>query len=142
MAAVKSIYPSAPNPLFFTRSNWYTDPWSRGSYSFNAVGINPATDYTALVGPFYSNKLVFAGEHTSQPYFGTMQGAYNTGLSSVDLVSGFLVCGEFLQILRGMIPIVGNQPYVCMSVFLYLSEYTANVEYPPFLLSSLLPPRP
>jgi monoamine oxidase len=87
MAAIRTIYPNAPEPVFMTRSRWKSDPFSRGSYSFNAVGVVPATAFSSVIGPFNGARWVFAGEHTSRTYYGTMTGAYQTGQSSVDLVS-------------------------------------------------------
>ena len=92
MAAIRTMYPNAPDPVFTTRSQWYNDPFSLGSYSFNAVGVNPSTDFSNVIGPFNGGRWVFAGEHTSQTYFGTMTGAYMTGQSSVSKVSLGLRC--------------------------------------------------
>lgn len=91
MAAVRSMYPSAPDPIWMTRTQWKADPYSLGAYSFNAVGVQTPGDFNAVIGPFNGGRLVFAGEHTSSNYYGTMTGAYNTGRSCIPMLLGGVV---------------------------------------------------
>lgn len=65
-------------------TDWETDPWSCGGYSFVLAGR--ATDASALLqqpqGP-----LVLAGEHTAGAGSGTMEGALRSGLRAAETVS-------------------------------------------------------
>ena len=38
MDALRVIYPEIPDPIEFYATRWFEDPWSRGSYSYYAVG--------------------------------------------------------------------------------------------------------
>jgi monoamine oxidase len=58
-------------------SNWTSDEYSRGSYSFALPGR--ACDRAVLAAPV-DDRLFFAGEATSPHFFSTMHGAYETGL--------------------------------------------------------------
>jgi monoamine oxidase len=58
-------------------TTWNTDPWTRGTYSTLGVGATP--DDRKILGTLINQRLVFAGEHTSVEYPGTMHGAYNSG---------------------------------------------------------------
>lgn len=88
MTAVRSMYPTAPDPIWMTRTQWKADPYSLGAYSFNAVGVQTPGDFNAVIGPFNGGRLIFAGEHTSVNYYGTMTGAYNTGRSCIGKLLG------------------------------------------------------
>ncbi len=59
-----------------------SDPLSVGSYSFIPVGAS-AADMDALAQPV-SEHLTLAGEHTVAAYFGTVHGAYVSGLRAAD----------------------------------------------------------
>ncbi len=66
-----------PEPESFQLTRWASDPFSLGSYSFNAVGSTPAMrDHLAQP---VDNRLFFAGEATQRDYFGTVHGAYLSG---------------------------------------------------------------
>jgi monoamine oxidase len=67
-----------PAPIDFQVTRWHSDPFSFGSYSFNAVGSRP-NQRRRLATPL-SGKLFFAGEATEENYFGTVHGAYLSGL--------------------------------------------------------------
>ncbi len=68
-----------PNPLDYQITRWATDPFSYGSYSFNAVGATPTMRQT-LAAPL-GQQVFFAGEATQKEYFGTAHGAYLSGLA-------------------------------------------------------------
>lgn len=72
---------------------WDTDPWSRGGYAHVDAAFSPALQ-PWLARPF--GRLFFAGEHTSQRWRGSMNGAVESGrraAAEVDAVhrSGTLV---------------------------------------------------
>jgi monoamine oxidase len=56
---------------------WAADPWSRGSYSHCLPGRFGAR---ALLTRPVGERLVFAGEHTEQKAYGTLHGAYLSGV--------------------------------------------------------------
>ena len=69
-----------PAPLAAQVTRWGQDPFSLGSYSFNAVGTGPATR-RALAGPEWDGRLWFAGEACAPAYYGTAHGALMSGQS-------------------------------------------------------------
>lgn len=70
-----------PEPVAVQVTRWAQDPYSLGSYSFNAVGTTPKTR-KALAGTDWDGALVFAGEATSTDHFGTVHGALLSGLAA------------------------------------------------------------
>ncbi|MFN8535010.1 MAG: FAD-dependent oxidoreductase [Dehalococcoidia bacterium] len=72
----------APTATLLTR--WGADPFSRGSYSHLPPGASGA-DYDALARPA-SDRLFFAGEHTSRRFPGTVHGALLSGQRAADEV--------------------------------------------------------
>lgn len=107
MAVLKGIFGNAavPQPKETVVTRWRADPWSRGAYSFVAVGAS-GTDYDILAAPvFPSNpstpppmgdaaafastsadkssdpaRVFFGGEHTIRNYPATVHGAFLSGL--------------------------------------------------------------
>lgn len=78
-AALKSMFgTSIPAPAAIQISRWSADPFARGAYSFNAVGVTRATRQ-ALFGLDWDGWLFFAGEAASADYFGTAHGAVLSG---------------------------------------------------------------
>lgn len=67
-----------PEPVAAYVTDWSHDPHAFGSYSFVAVGSSPQ-DMRTLSRPS-SDRLFFAGEHTVPEYFGTVHGAYVSGI--------------------------------------------------------------
>jgi monoamine oxidase len=87
MNRLKNIYGNGiPNPTGFLRTNWYKDPFTLGSYSFNALGMAEKTR-EQLVLPV-NEQLYFAGEATSQDDWGTVHGAYSSGIRAAQQISG------------------------------------------------------
>jgi monoamine oxidase len=70
--------PNVPEPVAYVRTGWETDPFSLGSYSYYKVG-SQAGDRLLLSGSV-DGRLFFAGEATHPHYFGTVHGAYETGV--------------------------------------------------------------
>lgn len=67
-----------PAPVAAQVTRWGQDPFSLGSYSYNAVGAGQDTR-RALGGADWGGALWFAGEATEPDYFGTAHGAYLSG---------------------------------------------------------------
>lgn len=65
-------------PLSVERTRWGLDPFSRGSYSYLALGATPA-DIDTLAEPV-GGRLFFAGEATYRHHWGGAHGAYASGL--------------------------------------------------------------
>ena len=74
-----------PQPIDYQITRWASDPFSRGSYSYNAVGSTPNMR-DVLAAPL-NKQLYFAGEATERNYFGTAHGAYLSGLRAAKNVS-------------------------------------------------------
>jgi monoamine oxidase len=72
----------AIDPTSVVRSDWKTSAFSDGAYSYYGVGSGP--DAIAQFSKVFEGRLTFAGEHTSATNFGTVHGAYNSGLEAAD----------------------------------------------------------
>eukprot|EP00270_Netrium_digitus_P011676 TRINITY_DN3727_c0_g2_i2.p1 TRINITY_DN3727_c0_g2~~TRINITY_DN3727_c0_g2_i2.p1 ORF type:complete len:394 (-),score=126.09 TRINITY_DN3727_c0_g2_i2:72-1253(-) len=81
ISQLRRILPHASKPLQFIVSRWGSDPNSRGSYTFDAVG-KPADAYDRLRAPV--PPLFFAGEATSRNYPGMVHGAFQTGMQAAE----------------------------------------------------------
>ena len=78
-AALQAMFgPGFPAPVQAQITRWSQDPFSHGSYSFNAVGCTPATR-AALAGADWDGRLVFAGEAAEPDHWGTAHGAVLSG---------------------------------------------------------------
>ncbi|SJL08438.1 related to polyamine oxidase precursor [Armillaria ostoyae] len=79
MDVLRKMYPNVtiPEPTEFLFPRWNSDPLYRGSYS-----NWPPSFFSQHHNNLRSNidRLYFAGEATSQKYFGFLQGAYDEGL--------------------------------------------------------------
>lgn len=73
-----------PEPTDFQITRWASDPFARGSYSFCSVGSTPEMR-RELARPL-DGKLFFAGEATNVDYYGTADGACQSGLRVADEV--------------------------------------------------------
>ena len=81
-AALKAMFgESFPAPVAAQVTRWAQDPFSFGSYSFNAVGTGPRTRQ-ALAAPEWDGRLLFAGEATAPRHFGTAHGAVMSGVAA------------------------------------------------------------
>ena len=72
-----------PTEIF--RTQWDSDPFSRGSYSYMAVGATP-TDIEALAEPI-GDRLFFGGEATSRQHWAVAHGAYVSGLREASRIA-------------------------------------------------------
>ena len=71
-----------PKPVDYQITRWASDPFSLGSYSFNALGSKPK-QRRELAQPVDA-RIFFAGEATEEDYFGTAHGAYLSGLRAAE----------------------------------------------------------
>ncbi len=67
-----------PEPLDYQITRWASDPFTFGSYSFNAVGSTP--QMRKQLAESLDSRIFFAGEATEDRYFGSTHGAYLSGL--------------------------------------------------------------
>lgn len=70
-----------PEPTGMRRSTWGTDPFTFGSYSFPSVSTE--MKHFDRLGAAHG-RVFFAGEHTSRDYFGTVHGAYLSGVRAAE----------------------------------------------------------
>ena len=84
LATLRSAYPGAPEPLYALVTRWGADEFARGSYSFAAVGSDPAMrdDLAQPVG----GRLYLAGEATSREHPSTVHGALLSGYRAAEQV--------------------------------------------------------
>jgi monoamine oxidase len=82
MKRLRLIYGNKiPDPIDYQITRWASDPFSLGSYSYNAVGSQPILrKYLAQS----EKSLFFAGEATDNLYFGTAHGAYLSGIRAAN----------------------------------------------------------
>lgn len=79
MDTLRQMYGNAiPEPRAVITTAWSLDPFVNGSYSFVPVGGTVA-DRVALSQPL-EKRIYFAGEATTDRYFGTVHGAWLSGL--------------------------------------------------------------
>jgi monoamine oxidase len=86
-----------PRPSAMQRSKWTTDPFSRGSHSFMAVGSTPQhrDDLSAPI----LDRLFFAGEATSNDLPGTVLGAQSSGARAAGAVADAAAAGERIAVI-------------------------------------------
>lgn len=71
--ALRRVYGEAvPEPVASYATRWASDEFTRGSYSYVAVGCSGA-EYDKLAAPVAS-KVLFAGEHTCKEHPDTVGG--------------------------------------------------------------------
>src|SRR5919199_580701 len=75
-----------PEPCEIRRTNWDRDPFSRGTYSYIAVGSSPA-DMETLAEPI-DDRVFFAGEATYRHHWACTHGAYVSGLRAAARITG------------------------------------------------------
>ncbi len=89
--------PAVPRPAGILRSNWTTDPFSRGSHSFMAPGATPQ-HRDDLAKPI-DDRVFFAGEATSADLPGTVLGAQGTGARAAVQVAAVAGTGEKIAVI-------------------------------------------
>lgn len=72
-----------PEPSRVIRTNWFSDPYSNGSYTFSARNMNYLTqEYSKPI-----KNLFFAGEGTHKEYFSYVHGAFLSGLREAERIN-------------------------------------------------------
>lgn len=74
----KMFGPDVPDPVSYVRTRWSADEFSQGSYSFDKVGQQDEDRYA--LAESVAGCLHFAGEATHKHFFGTVHGAYESGI--------------------------------------------------------------
>lgn len=91
----KFLHPKFPEPDSVLVTNWKSDVYSRGSYTF-LTPTSSVEDIERLIQPIYSDPgnekptLLFAGEACHTSFFSTVHGAYLSGKKA----SSFLLDSE------------------------------------------------
>ena len=93
---VPEVNSRVPRPIAFQRSQWTTDPFSYGAFSYDAVESGPQ-DRIALREAI-DGRLFFAGEATSEDEPGTVYGARASGLRAAAEVAELAEPGERIAI--------------------------------------------
>ncbi|UYV20422.1 FAD-dependent oxidoreductase [Halomonas qaidamensis] len=87
METLRTIFGAdIPQPVDYQITRWASDSFTRGSYSYNALGST--TVMRDALANALNKQLFFAGEATDRDYFGTAHGAFLSGLRvSRDILS-------------------------------------------------------
>lgn len=86
VARLKAVFGAAiPQPVAFVATRWMQDPWTLGAYSFNALGMRE--DSRRQLERPINGRLHLAGEHVHSEHFGTVHGAYLSGLRAARQVA-------------------------------------------------------
>ncbi|XVF36004.1 hypothetical protein REPUB_Repub19eG0020500 [Reevesia pubescens] len=92
---------SVPDPVASVVTDWGTDPFSYGAYSYVAIGSS-GEDYDLLGRPF-ENCLFFAGEATCKEHPDTVGGAMLSGLrEAVRLIDIFTTGNDYTAEVEAM----------------------------------------
>ena len=96
LEVLRSMFPDVdvPEPTAFFYPRWTSTPWSYGSYSNwpPATTLEMHQNLRANVG-----RLYFAGEATSAPYYGFLQGAWFEGVDAGQTIAG-MITGNCLNV--------------------------------------------
>ncbi|MFL1380554.1 flavin monoamine oxidase family protein [Nocardiopsis protaetiae] len=84
MASLRTMFRKAPDPVDHHLSDWMDDPFSRGAFSYTAVGSGDG-DRIALRASV-DDRVFFAGEATEIEHIATVHGALLSGLRAADMV--------------------------------------------------------
>jgi polyamine oxidase len=86
MEVLRAMFPNEtiPEPTAFLFPRWFSDPLYRGSYSTWPPSFSPK-HLINLAAPL--GNLWFAGEATSEKYFGYLHGAYFEGKSAATQIA-------------------------------------------------------
>ena len=95
-----STLESLPPIVNVERTQWGTNPWTRGSYSFVSKAAS-GSDFDTLASPLPCKsagtegvpalQLMFAGEATHRYFYGTVHGAYLTGVREAERLLKHLI---------------------------------------------------
>lgn len=96
--------PTVRRPTDALVTRWATDPWSRGSYSYLAVGSTP-DDRDALRADV-DDRLFFAGEATSRSFPATAHGALIEGRDAASRISAAISATPVDRVAAGGVVVV------------------------------------
>lgn len=83
--------PFIPKPKNCICTSWFSQPYTKGSYTAIAVGASQI-DLECLAHPLYSSEnqdkpaVLFAGEHTHTNFYSTVHGAYLSGRTAAQIL--------------------------------------------------------
>lgn len=111
IAVLRGIFgqTGVPQPKETVVTRWRADCWSRGSYSFVAVGSS-GSDYDLLASPVIPPgpqgapvtsgpaRIFFAGEHTIRNYPATVHGAFLSGLREASRIADQIIGNPCLPV--------------------------------------------
>ncbi|WP_157001749.1 flavin monoamine oxidase family protein [Agromyces laixinhei] len=86
-----------PLPTAMSRSSWGDDAFSRGAFSFDAVGSTP--DLRRALAEPVGDRLIIAGEATDPERPGTLAGARESGLRAAADVTRLGTSGERVAVI-------------------------------------------
>ncbi|MCC5619303.1 FAD-dependent oxidoreductase [Nostoc sp. CHAB 5836] len=97
MKVLRQMYgTSIPNPDAWQVTRWASDTFAGGSYSYISPGAT-GRDYDALAAPV-GQSLFFAGEATHRKQYGTVQGAYLSGVQAAKAIVELAIANSPLLI--------------------------------------------
>ena len=82
MEVIRTWDPEAPEFINFKRSNWFSDPYAQGSWSYIKAGSTPDDCLAYQESESTDNKVFFAGEATNADMISTVHGAYISGVNA------------------------------------------------------------
>lgn len=89
METLRTIFgDEIPDPTDYQITRWASDPFAYGSYTFNSLGSTP--EMRDQLAESAGDRLFFAGEATIRDYYGTVHGAYLSGVRAAEEVEGYL----------------------------------------------------
>lgn len=83
---LRKMFGSVPDPDEVIATDWVNDQWARGSYSYLPLGAT--ADEMLRLGEPVSDRLILAGEATVPEFYGTVHGAFRSGLRAAEHVLG------------------------------------------------------
>ncbi|CAF1201369.1 unnamed protein product [Adineta ricciae] len=91
-----------PTPNKVVRTQWFSNPCSKGSYSYVPVGASSWQHIRDLAKPLTVHnkpRVFFAGEHTHTRYYSTVTGAFITGRTQALHVAQELIMNNDTEML-------------------------------------------
>lgn len=83
-ARLQELLGPLPDPLEHQASDWLTSPYTRGGWSSCPPGLTDGI--RKAFRKVWKGRVVFAGEHTSRRYPGTLHGAWKSGRRAARLL--------------------------------------------------------
>eukprot|EP00957_Ditylum_brightwellii_P107536 8204786-Ditylum_brightwellii.AAC.2 len=80
ISVLRTCFPSYSNSIrvtHFYRSQWWNDPFSRGTWTYIPAGSHPSM-IDKIAEPI-NDRIFFAGECTNRSDFSTVHGAFDSG---------------------------------------------------------------